>query len=98
VTLLLELTGFVGSIALIRGKRCWQLTWAFLLAVGIAWSLACVASQMFFPYPAPGSISAHMRHAFVGLVTVVGIPGAILLGYLLKRLLAAYTTRQLTAG
>ena len=97
LTLLLDLTGFVASIALIRGKRWGQLTWAILLAVGIAWSLACVASELIFPYPPPDRVSAHVTHTWIGLVTLLGILGATLLGYLLNRLLSPETTRQLTA-
>ena len=96
LTLVLDLAGFVASIALIRGKRWGQLTWAILLAVGIAWSLACVVSAVFFPYPPPDRVSTHMTNVSVGFVTVLGLLGATLAGYLLKRLLSADTTRQLT--
>ncbi len=96
LTLVLDLAGFVASIALIRGKRWGQLTWAILLAVGIAWSLACVASAVFFPYPPPDTVSTYMTSLSAGFVTVLGLLGATLAGYLLKRLLSADTTRQLT--
>jgi len=97
LTIVLDLAGFIASIALIKGKRWGQLTWAILLGLGIAWSLGCVASAVFFPYPPSDGVSTHITNVSAGFIAVLGLLGATLAGYLLKRLLSADTTRQLTA-
>jgi hypothetical protein len=93
VYFIFSVVGLVAAVALLKRHRWGLQTWSVLLALGIAWALVAAAIELLFPGPHlaanPGlGGSGIFRVLWTMLVPFISLVGALLLAWLLKKLLS----------